>query len=173
MPWSVDKTVDDLEETSVSSLSARAHTRCPGAGSGPSSHETRYGLGRHSTRGFTLLEMMIVISIVLILMAVALPIYNTSILRSREAVLRQDLFTLRSVISQYTLDKQKAPQSLDDVVQAGYLRQIPNDPMTGQPNWEVVQEDVLLAVDQQDPGISDVHSASSATASDGTAYSSW
>jgi general secretion pathway protein G len=124
-------------------------------------------------RGFTLLEMMIVISIILILMAVALPIYNQSILRSREAVLRQNLFTLRSVISQYTLDKQKAPQSLEDVVQAGYLRQIPNDPMTGQPNWEVVQEDVLLAVDQQDPGISDVHSASNLTASDGTAYSSW
>jgi general secretion pathway protein G len=124
-------------------------------------------------RGFTLLEMMIVISIILILMAVALPIYNTSILRSREAVLRQNLFTLRSVISQYTLDKQKAPQSLEDVVQAGYLRQIPSDPITGQPNWEVVQEDVLLAVDQQEPGISDVHSASSLTASDGTAYSSW
>jgi general secretion pathway protein G len=173
MSWSVDKTVEDLEETSVSSLSSRAETGCPGAGSGPSSHETQYGLGRRSACGFTLLEMMIVISIVLILMAVALPIYNTSILRSREAVLRQDLFTLRSVISQYTLDKQKAPQGLDDVVQAGYLRQIPNDPMTGQPNWEVVQEDVLLAVDQQDPGISDVHSASSATASDGTAYSSW
>jgi general secretion pathway protein G len=88
-------------------------------------------------------------------------------------VLRQDLFTLRSVISQYTLDKQKAPQSLDDIIQAGYLRQIPNDPLTGQANWEVVQEDVLLAVDQQDPGISDVHSASNANASDGTAYSSW
>jgi general secretion pathway protein G len=80
---------------------------------------------------------------------------------------------LRSVISQYTLDKQKAPQSLDDVIQAGYLRQIPNDPLTGQANWEVVQEDVLLAVDQQDPGISDVHSASNLSASDGTAYSSW
>ena len=88
-------------------------------------------------------------------------------------MLRQDLFTLRSVISQYTLDKQKAPQSLDDIVQAGYLRQIPADPMTGQANWEVVQEDVLLAVDQQEPGISDVHSASNATASDGTAYSTW
>jgi general secretion pathway protein G len=123
--------------------------------------------------GFTLLEMMIVISIILILIAVAVPVYTQSILRSREAVLRQDLFTLRSVISQYTLDKQKAPQSLDDVVQAGYLRQIPPDPLTGQANWEVVQEDVLLAVDQQDPGISDVHSASNATASDGTAYSSW
>jgi len=124
-------------------------------------------------RGFTLLELMIVISIIMILVAVAVPIYNQSIIRSREAVLRQDLFTLRSVISQYTLDKQKAPQSLDDIIQAGYLRQLPNDPMTGQANWEVVQEDVLLAVDQQDPGISDVHSASNANSSDGTAYSSW
>ena len=126
-----------------------------------------------SGRGFTLLELMIVISIIMILVAVAVPMYNQSIVRSREAVLRQDLFTLRSVISQYTLDKQKAPQSLDDIIQAGYLRQIPNDPLTGQANWEVVQEDVLLAVDQQDPGISDVHSASNANASDGTAYSSW
>ena len=126
-----------------------------------------------TVRGFTLLELMIVISIIMILVAVAVPMYNQSIVRSREAVLRQDLFTLRSVISQYTLDKQKAPQSLDDIIQAGYLRQIPNDPITGQANWEVVQEDVLLAVDQQDPGISDVHSASNSSASDGTAYSSW
>lgn len=124
-------------------------------------------------RGFTLLEMMIVLSIILILMAIAVPVYNQSILRSREAVLRSDLFTLRSVISQYTLDKQKAPQSLDDIKQAGYLRDIPTDPMTGQANWEPVQEDVLLAVDQQEPGLTDVHSASNGTASDGTAYSSW
>jgi general secretion pathway protein G len=140
---------------------------------GPQSRERRPRQRLRGLRGFTLLEMMIVISIILILMAVAVPIYNQSILRARESVLRQDLFTLRSVISQYTLDKQKAPQGLDDIVQAGYLRQIPPDPMTGQPNWEVVQEDVLLAVDQQEPGISDVHSASNATASDGTAYSSW
>lgn len=133
-------------------------------------------LGReHSlaSRGFTLLELMIVVSIMMILMAVAVPVYNQSIVRARESVLRQDLFSLRSVISQFTLDKQKAPQSLDDVVQAGYLPKIPVDPMTGQANWEVVQEDVLLAVDQQEPGISDVHSASNATATDGTAYSSW
>jgi general secretion pathway protein G len=128
-------------------------------------------LGRSS--GFTLLEMMIVISIMLILMAVALPIYNQSIVRSREAVLRQDLFQLRSLISQYTLDKQKAPQSLDDLVQGGYLKALPKDPMTNEANWEVVQEDVLLTVDQQDPGISDVHSASNAMSSDGTAYSTW
>jgi general secretion pathway protein G len=123
--------------------------------------------------GFTLLEMMIVISIMLILMAVALPIYNQSIVRSREAVLRQDLFQLRSLISQYTLDKQKAPQSLDDLVQGGYIKFVPKDPMTNEANWEVVQEDVLLTVDQQDPGITDVHSASSNMASDGTAYSTW
>ncbi|HTC47654.1 MAG TPA: prepilin-type N-terminal cleavage/methylation domain-containing protein [Candidatus Aquilonibacter sp.] len=123
--------------------------------------------------GFTLLEMMIVISIILILMSIALPIYNQSIMRSREAVLRQDLFQLRSLISQYTLDKQKAPQGLDDLVSAGYIKMIPKDPATNEANWEVVQEDVLLAVDQQDPGISDVHSASNATASDGTAYSTW
>jgi general secretion pathway protein G len=123
--------------------------------------------------GFTLLEMMIVMIVMGILISIALPIYTTSLLRAREAVLRQDLFTLRSLISQYTLDKQKAPQSLDDLIQGGYLKIIPKDPMTNEPNWEVVQEDILLTVDQQDPGISDVHSASSATASDGTAYSSW
>jgi general secretion pathway protein G len=128
--------------------------------------------GRGAT-GFTLLEMMIVIVIMGILMSIALPIYNQSLLRSREAVLRQDLFTLRSLISQYTLDKQKAPQSLDDLVQGGYIKVLPKDPMTNESNWEVVQEDTLLSVDQQDPGISDVHSASNAASTDGTAYSSW
>jgi general secretion pathway protein G len=128
---------------------------------------------RAAFRGFTLLELMIVISIIMILMAVAVPVYNQSIVQSREAVLRSNLSTLRNVIQQYTLDKQKAPQSLDDLVTGGYLRQIPVDPMTRLPNWEVVQEDVMLAVDQQDPGITDVHSASNGTASDGTAYSTW
>jgi general secretion pathway protein G len=124
--------------------------------------------------GFTLLEMMIVIIIMGILLSIALPIYKESIVRSREAVLRNDLFELRKLISQYTLDKQKAPQSLDDLVQAGYIKQIPKDPMTGEANWEPQQEDVLLTVDQQDPGIDDVHSASTATSSDGTsAYNTW
>jgi len=131
----------------------------------------RVKTGRSS--GFTLLEMMIVMIIMGILLSIALPIYNQSIVRSREAVLRNDLFELRSLISQYTLDKQKAPQGLDDLVSGGYIKVIPKDPMTGEANWEVVQEDILLTVDQQDPGISDVKSASSATASDGTAYSSW
>src|SRR5580704_14573420 len=123
--------------------------------------------------GFTLLEMMIVMVIMGILMSIALPIYTQSLVRAREAVLRNDLFELRKLISQYTLDKQKAPQSLDDLVQGGYIKNVPKDPMTNEANWEVVQEDVLLTVDQQDPGIDDVHSASSATGSDGTAYSTW
>src|ERR1700734_92061 len=123
--------------------------------------------------GFTLLEMMIVISIMIILMSIALPIYNQSVVHAREAVLRNDLFELRNLISQYTLDKQKAPQSLDDLVTAGYIKIVPKDPMTNEANWEVVQEDVLLAVDQTEPGISDVKSASNLIASDGTAYSTW
>lgn len=128
---------------------------------------------RDRSRGFTLLEMMIVISIIIILLAVATPLYNQAIVQARESVLRSNLNTLRNVIQQYTLDKQKAPQSLDDVKAAGYLRDIPVDPMTKQANWEVVQEDVMMAVDQQEPGITDVHSASNGTASDGTAYSTW
>jgi general secretion pathway protein G len=168
----VHKTDRDPVNPSVCPAEREGSTSLP-AGLAPRLRTERCRQRLSEIRGFTLLELMIVISIILILMAVAVPVYNQSIVRSREAVLRQDLFTLRSVISQYTLDKQKAPQGLDDIVQAGYLRQIPADPMTGQSNWEVVQEDVLLAVDQQDPGISDVHSASNATASDGTAYSSW
>jgi general secretion pathway protein G len=125
------------------------------------------------SRGFTLIEMMIVISLILILISIALPVYNRSILRAKEATLRQDLFTLRQVISQYTLDKQKAPQALEDLIQAGYIKQIPRDPFTGESNWTADQEDSIMAVDQQEPGIVDVHSSSSLTATDGTVYSSW
>jgi general secretion pathway protein G len=132
---------------------------------------TRLRTGRNS--GFTMLEMMIVMIIMGILLSIALPIYSQAVVRAREAVLRNDLFELRKLISQYTLDKQKAPQSLEDLVQAGYLKEIPKDPMTHEANWEPKQEDVLLSIDQQDPGIDDVHSASNAMSSDGTAYSTW
>lgn len=130
-------------------------------------------LRNRSDRGFTLIELMIVISIMLILIAIAVPAYQQSVVRSREAVLRQNLFTLRSLIQQYTLDKQKAPQALDDLVSANYLKQIPKDPTTGAADWTVDQDDSISSPDQQDPGINDVHSASTGTASDGTAYSSW
>jgi general secretion pathway protein G len=129
---------------------------------------------RKRQHGFTLLEMIVVISIMLILISIALPAYNRSIVHARESVLRQDLFTLRSVINQYTEDRQKAPQSLADLVSAGYIRQIPVDPMTNSNStWQVVQEDVLQSVDQQEPGISDVHSGSNAASSDGSPYSDW
>ena len=113
-------------------------------------------------------------SILLILITIAIPIYNQSILRARESVLRQDLFTMRQVIDQYTLDKQKAPQSLEDLVSAGYLKVIPNDPFTGRNDtWQSVQEDVTLDPSVTEPGISDVHSGSNSVGSDGTTYSSW
>jgi general secretion pathway protein G len=130
-------------------------------------------LKAHRNSGFTLLEMMIVMIIMGILLSIALPIYNQALVKARESVLRNDLFEMRKLISQYTLDKQKAPQALDDLVSAGYIKIIPKDPMTNEANWEAVPEDILLTVDQQDPGISDVHSASNAISSDGTAYSSW
>ncbi len=130
--------------------------------------------GRKKSGGFTIIELMVVISIILILVSIAVPIYNQSILRAREAVLRQDLFAMRSAIDQYTMDKSKAPQSLHDLQQEGYLREIPKDPFTdSRDTWQVAQEDVLLSVDQNQPGITDVHSGSNRMGSDGTAYNTW
>jgi len=130
---------------------------------------------QEKSRGFTLIELMIVISVILILVSVALPAYNQSIWRARESVLKQNLFALRSVISQYTLDKQKAPQALQDLVTGGYFKQIPTDPMTGRNDtWTVEEEtDTIMTVDQQEPGIFDVHSGSPAVGLDGTAYNTW
>ena len=124
-------------------------------------------------RGFTLIEMVVVISLILVLLSIALPMYNQSILRAKESTLRQDLYTLRHVIQQYTLDKQKAPQGLEDLISAHYLKFIPKDPMTGREDWQVEQEDSIMSPDQTQPGIVDVHSTSNLTASDGTAYSTW
>ena|SRR5215469_11668168 len=127
--------------------------------------------------GFTLLELIIVISIMAILVSIAVPNFTLSIRQSREAVLRQDLFDLRKLISEYTLDKRKPPQSLDDLVSAGYLKQLPVDPMTKAADWvpHQIEEDVLMSPDQQDEGgIDDVHSASTLSSTDGTStYNTW
>jgi len=126
------------------------------------------------SRGFTLIELMVVMSIILILVSISIPIYNQSITRAKEAVLKDTLFTLRNLTNQYTLDKQKAPQSLEDLVTGGYLKQIPKDPFTqSNETWQTEQEDVLLSADQSEPGITDVHSGSSMTSTDGTAYNTW
>jgi len=124
--------------------------------------------------GFTMIEMIIVIAIISILASIAAANYQRSIWRARESVLRNDLFTLRSSIDQYTLDKQKAPQSLQDLVSAGYIKAVPKDPITDSPStWVTEEEDSLMAIDQTDPGIVDVHSGANKTSTDGSAYSTW
>jgi general secretion pathway protein G len=121
--------------------------------------------------GFTLIEMMVVMAIIAVLMSVAIPIYTRSIIRAKESVLKNNLFTLRTVIDEYTYDKQKAPQSLEDLVSDGYLRQVPIDPMTGAADWKVIMEDASNTVNQSEPGIYNVHSASDKTSMEGTPYS--
>ena len=129
---------------------------------------------RKSRRGFTLLELMVVISIILILLSFAVPAYQQHIRKAREAVLKEDLYQMRSAIDQYSLDKLRAPQSLEDLVSAGYMREVPVDPFTNtRDTWVVVQEDVVLSVDQNQPGISDVRSGAAIASSDGSLYSTW
>ena len=129
---------------------------------------------RRLSRGFTLIEMILVIAIMGILLALAVPSYRTTVRAAQEAVLRDDLFQMRSLIDQYTLDKQQAPQSLQDLVSAGYLRQIPNDPIThSNSTWQTESDDTLMSPDQTAPGIVNVHSGASGVGLDGTPYSSW
>jgi general secretion pathway protein G len=111
--------------------------------------------------GFTMVELMIVMAIVVILIAIAIPQYQKSIVRAKESVLKNNLFTLRQVIDEYTYDKQKAPQALADLVAAGYLREIPMDPITNSnQTWHAIMEDALQSVSQTEPGIFDVKSGS-------------
>lgn len=129
---------------------------------------------RRRDRGFTMMELMVVVAIILVLIAMAAGRYERSVVRAREAVLHQDLQTLRSAIDQYTLDKEKGPQSLDDLVQAGYLREVPIDPITRGRDWHIDYDNVLLSADQTSSGITDVHSTSDAVSPfENTAYSSW
>jgi general secretion pathway protein G len=124
--------------------------------------------------GFTLVELMVVMLIIGVLAAIAIPSYISSLKAAREAVLKEDLHVMRQAIDSYTMDKEKGPQSLDDLVQSGYLREIPNDPMThNNTSWVTATSDVLESVDQSDPGINDVHSGSDEVGSNGQPYSSW
>ncbi|HMD30354.1 MAG TPA: prepilin-type N-terminal cleavage/methylation domain-containing protein [Candidatus Acidoferrales bacterium] len=130
--------------------------------------------GARRMAGFTLLEMMVVITIITVLLGVAAVRYERSITRSKEAVLRQDLFTLRQAIDQFTLDKQRSPTSLDELLSANYMRVLPTDPMTNQKDWQTQYEDVVLSADQTGTGITDVHSASDRVSPfEGTAYNTW
>jgi general secretion pathway protein G len=124
-------------------------------------------------RGFTLLELAIVMTIIIILATIGAARYEQALVQAHEAALHQDLAEMRKAIQNYTLDKEAAPNSLDDLVSAQYLREIPNDPVTRQKDWMVVDCDELLSADQTSTGICDVHSGSDNNSPNGTAYSSW
>jgi len=129
---------------------------------------------RNTSSGFTLIELMIVIAIIFILLGLAAGRYDMTIQRSREAVLKHDLQVMREAIDNFTLDKQAAPQSLDDLQQAGYLREVPVDPITQAKDWDPAFDNIVLSPEQVTTGMVDVHSHSSLTSRfDGTAYNTW
>src|SRR5215472_16313179 len=169
----------DLSRAEQASASAQCYgkVRFLAAAGGRAAKRSAYKTRCHEDpmeRGFTLIEMMIVISIVMILTSIAVPIYNQHVLHAREAVLKEVLHSMRESIDQYTQDIDKAPQALDDLVSAGYMRLIPKDPFTdSNQTWEPVTDDSIQVLGQTDTGISDVHSGSKQVGSDGTAYNTW
>ena len=125
-------------------------------------------------QGFSLLEMMLVVAVILIIATISTPIYTTAVVRAREAVLREHLFTMRALIDRFTLDNGRTPARLQDLVEKGYLGRLPTDPFTGSnETWQEVQEDSPLSATQKSLGIQDVHSGSNEISLEGTPYSSW
>ena len=129
---------------------------------------------RDRPQGFSLLEMMMVVTVILIIASISTPIYMTAVVRAREAVLREHLFTMRAVIDRFTLDNGRAPLRLEELVEKGYLGRLPTDPFTGSnETWQEVKEDAPLSPRQTSLGIEDVHSGSKELSLEGTPYSSW
>jgi general secretion pathway protein G len=124
-------------------------------------------------RGFTMIELMIVMAIIIILVATAIPYYQKSVIRAKESVLKNNLFTIRTVIDEYSYDKQKAPQSLEDLVRDGYLREVPRDPIAGNNSWKIIMEESGQSINSSEPGIFDVRSTSDRNSLDGTPYAEW
>lgn len=132
------------------------------------------GRRKANERGFTLIELMIVMTIIGLLAAIAIPNYLRSVRKAKEATLKEDLHTLRVAIDSYTVDKEKAPQSLDDLVQSGYVKTIPNDPLTSRTDtWMTSQSETLTDVNETQGGIDDVHSGAQGLSSEGTTYNTW
>jgi general secretion pathway protein G len=130
--------------------------------------------GGTTQRGFTLIELMVVIAIIMILATIAAGNYQRSVIRAKETTLRTDLKVMRDAIQHYTEDKEAAPSSLDDLVSAHYIQQIPTDPMTGAKDWVTASEDLEVSPEQSSSGITDVHSASDKMSPfENTPYSSW
>ena len=130
--------------------------------------------GANRPEGFSLLEMMMVVTVILIVASISVPIYTTCVVRAREAVLRDHLFTLHSLIDRFTLDNGRAPARLEELVEGGYLGRIPTDPFTGSnETWQEEKEDAPLSPKQTALGIVDVHSGSDQVSLEGTPYSSW
>jgi general secretion pathway protein G len=136
--------------------------------------DSAYGKRADHLEGFSLLEMMMVVTLILIVASIATPIYRTCEVRAREALLRDHLYTLRSLIDRFTLDNGRAPLHLEEIVQKGYLGRLPTDPFTGSnETWQEVKEDAPLSPTQTSLGIRDVHSGSNELSLEGTPYSSW
>ena len=127
----------------------------------------------HAQGGFTLIELMIVIAIIIILVGMAAGMYQKTVQHARESVLKKDLQTMREAIDNYTMDKQQAPQSLQDLVDAGYLRSVPVDPINNQNDWVLHYSDMVITPEQNGTGVDDVHSGSDQIGGDGTAYNTW